>query len=135
LRLSKVIVLLGILLGLASSAIADTTTAPARPLPATIGKFRRVSTTALSIASPTATRPADPDAFEEPLASEISDYTDSKRNTVSVNFVRLRNDAKAYAMLSLSLSYTRETKPEAAIGNTSVGTAAYVTNDQIAFFK
>ena len=135
-RLSKIIVLLAILLAFVSSAWADIPSESTRPLPATIGKFKRISTTALATSSPNeAATPSAPAAYQPPLATELSEYADSKRNLASVEIDRLRTDAKAYQALSFNLHYARSTNPEAEIGNINIGTAAFATNDQIAFFK
>lgn len=111
-RLSKVIILLGLFLAFVISAFADTATEPAPLLPATIGKFRKVKVVA-----------------SEPLTSEVAEYAGNKGDSVSVEISRLRQDAKAYE----ALSNARLTKPNAEI--VDIGTAGFATDDQIAFFK
>lgn len=109
-RLSKVIILLGLLLAFVISALADT---PSELLPGTIGKFRKTSVIA-----------------SEPLTSEVAEYVGNKGDKVTVEISRLRQDAQAYE----ALSKARLTKPNAEIVN-NIGTAGFATDDQIAFFK
>jgi hypothetical protein len=93
-----------------------------------------VSTTALSFAQKDAARPSEPGAYEEPLASELSDFADSKGNLVSVEITRLRQEAMAYEALSIAAALARATSPEAEINN-NIGTAGFATHNEIAFFK
>jgi uncharacterized protein DUF6599 len=113
LRLSKVIILLGLLLAFGISAFADTSSESKPLLPATIDKFRKTSVIA-----------------SEPSTSEVAEYVGNKGDKVTVAISRLRQDAKAYE----ALSNARLTKPNAEIVN-NIGTAGFATEDQIAFFK
>ncbi|HEU4870777.1 MAG TPA: DUF6599 family protein, partial [Pyrinomonadaceae bacterium] len=122
----KVILLLGFLLAFVISAFADTVSERAQPLPATIGKFRKVSVIALSFSK-------DPKA-SEPLANEVSEYVGNKGDRVSVEISRLRQDAQAYEALSRAAASVRATKSDVEIVN-NIGTAGFATEDQIAFFK
>jgi len=110
--LSKVIVLVALLFAFASSAFADTASAPTPLLPVTIGKFRKSNLIA-----------AKPDL-------EVAEYVGSKGEMLTVEISRLRQDAQAYEVLSKA----RLTKPNAEIVN-NIGTAGFATDDQIAFFK
>jgi hypothetical protein len=112
LRLSKVILLLGLFLAFGISAFADTASEPDPLLPATIGKFRKINVIA-----------------SEPLTSEVAEYVANTGDRVSVEISRLRQDAKAYE----AMSKARLTKPNAEIVN--IGTAGFATDDQIGFFK
>lgn len=123
-RFSRVIVLSIVLLGLVGSATADTTSSgPVRLLPATIGKFRQIT---LANQTP---QPYPP-STAEPLAMQIAEYAGSNGSRVSITIVRFRQDFQAFERLTAAAAekdhsgLTRE-----------VGTAGYVTNSQIVFFK
>lgn len=123
-RLSKVIVLLSILLGLVGSALADTNpSAPDRLLPATIEKFRQVSL-----------RNEDPQPYPPstvaPVADQTAEYTGSNGSRVSVNIKRFRQDAQAFERLTAAA-----TEKDHSGLTREVGTAGYITNSQIVFFK
>ena len=126
-RLSKVTILLGLLLGFVTSAFADTPSKPAQPLPDTIGKFRKASVTALSS--------SNGQNASEPLASETSEYVGNKGDRVEVEIDRLRQDAQAYEALSRAAASVRAaTKSDVDIVN-NIGTAGFATDSQLAFFK
>lgn len=122
-RISKVIVLLGILLGLVSSAWAEPTE---RILPAKAGTFRQVST-----ASPSS---AEQQNSGSVLITEVAEYVGNKGDRASVEIVRFRQDAQAYERLSLASVEARKTEPSAEIVN-SPGTAGFATHDEVAYFK
>jgi len=127
LRLAKVIFLFGLLLVFVTSVVADTESKPAEPLPATIGKFRKVSVIALSFSTA--------QNASEPLAAETSEYLGNKGNRVLVEIDRLRQDAQAYQGLSMAAASVRAaTKSDVDIVN-NIGTAGFATDNQIAFFK
>ena len=123
-RLSKVIVVLGVLLALASSAFADTPSEAARLLPVTIGKFRQVNTTVIP---PSALEHPEPDGA---IAYQSAEYVGSKGERVSVQIGRMRNDAQAYQALSVAAANANDILP-----NIGGGTAGFATADEIAFFK
>jgi len=127
-RLSKVIVLLSILLGLVSSAWADTSDSK-RLLPASAGKFRQVST-----AKPSSASLENTGSSSQPVASETAVYGGTGGYRASVEVVRFRNDAQAYEQLSLASAEARKTEPSAEIVH-SFGTAGFSTHDEVVFFK
>ena len=123
-RLSRVIVLISFLLGLVSSAWADTTNSESvRLLPTTIGKFRQVSFA-------NQTPQAYPPSTAVPVATQTAEYSGSNGSRVSITISRFRQDAQAFERLTAAATekdhfgLTRE-----------FGTAGYSTNYQIVFFK
>ena len=129
-RLSKLIVLLGILLAVASYALADTPSEAGRLLPVTIGKFRQVNTTVIP---PSALEHPEPDG---PIAYQSAEYVGSKGERVSVQIGRMRNDAQAYQALSVAVANANIIEHTADIlPNIGGGTAGFATADEIAFFK
>ena len=121
-RLSKLVLVLAVLLAFVISAFADNASGPAQLLPATIGKFKKVGVIAKEQKIP------------EALASETSEYVGNKEDRVQVEISRLRQDAQAYEALSVAAATVRATKPNVDIVN-NIGTAGFVTDDQLAFFK
>jgi hypothetical protein len=122
LRLSKVIILLAILLALVSSALGETTSSePARLLPDSIGKYRKIKigVTPLSVTG---------------VAAEQAEYAGGGGSRVTVEIVRFKQDAEAYELLSLISADTRRETSTAEIAH-GLGTAGYSTDQQIGFFK
>lgn len=125
----RLILLLGLLLALASSALADTPSEP-RPLPTTIGNFRQVKTNT----SPSTER--DQGSTIEPLAYQLSEYAGNKGDRILVEIVRLRHEAQAYQELSLAAATARRDKSRVEIvPNIGGGTAGFATEDELVFFK
>lgn len=130
-RLSKVIVLLGILLGLASSAVADKSTPRAgatdssRVLPLTIGRFRVDSGGDPQEKAATGAQPLDAGRWV---------YSGPGGSKVSVERFRFRQDAQAYEMLSLVSAAARSSSSNVEIVN-GIGTAGFATDNEISFFK
>jgi hypothetical protein len=124
LRLSKVIVLLSILLGLVGSALGDTTSSePVRLLPATIGKFRQVS-------SANQTPQLSPPSSPVPVAMQVAEYAGSNGTRASITITRFRQDAQAYERLTVigtELDHSGITN--------EFGTAGFKTANHIVFFK
>ncbi len=127
-QLHKVLVLVILLLAFVSSALADTTsTESARLLPERIGKFRQVSVT--NAPSSLMSRGVwIPDAASTPLATQVGEYAGNNGIRASVEIFRFHQEAEAYELLSLFAATGAE------IG-TSIGTAGFANNDEIAFFK
>jgi len=114
---------LSILLGLVSSTWADTTNSePVRLLPATIGKFRQVS-----FANQTQTSPP---STAVPVAIETAEYSGSNGSRVSITITRFRQDAQAFEQLTQAAAE----KDHSGLMR-EFGTAGYITNSQIVFFK
>ena len=129
-RLSKVIVLSGLLLVLVSSVLADTTSSnAARLLPANIGKFRQV-TTATPSSSLKQEGILNSEGASTPVSTDEAEYLDSRGSRIVVEIVRFRQDAQAYELLSLA----RAKHPGVEMVN-NIGTAGYSTNNEVAFFK
>ncbi len=125
----RLLLLLGLLLAFASSALADSPSEP-RPLPTTIGNFRQVkSNTPLSTEH-------DEGSTVEPLAYQVSEYAGNKGDRVSVEIVRLRHEAQAYQELSLAAATARGNNSRVEIvPNIGGGTAGFATEDELVFFK
>lgn len=126
-RLSKVIVLLGILLVLVSSAIAGPSAAndSDKVMPSTIGKFKLMSKVlpAENLGSGAA-----------PTQVSRSDYVGPNYSKVSVERYEFRQDAQAYEMLSLVTAAARQSNSNVEIVN-GIGTAGFATENEIAFVK
>jgi hypothetical protein len=119
LRLSKVTILLGLLLVLASAVCADT--APTQHLlPPNAGKYRLVRTVSES-------KP-DPQAFLI-LTSQIAEYAANKSRAF-VEIIRFRQDPQAYEHFSLA----RNAAADAEIVP-GLGTAGFATHEELVFFK
>jgi len=128
LRISKVIGLLGGVLVLMSSVVAGpSSSGTARPLPATIGKFKQLSRdTSLSL-NPKGF--LDPENIVTPVSIDEAVYVDGKGSRVLVQIIRFRQDAQAYQLLSLAGA-----QRGAQIVN-NLGTAGYSAADELGFFK
>ncbi|HEU4834163.1 MAG TPA: DUF6599 family protein [Pyrinomonadaceae bacterium] len=123
-RLSRAIVLFSILLGLAGSALADTTSSESvRLLPATIGKFRQVSFA-------NQTPEPYPPSTVAPVATQIAEYAGSNGSRVSITIMRFRQDAQAFERLSAAA-----TEKDHSGLTREIGTAGYITAGRVVFFK
>lgn len=123
-RLSRAIVLFSILLGLAGSALADTTSSESvRLLPATIGKFRQVSFA-------NQTPEPYPPGTVAPVATQIAEYAGSNGSRVSITIMRFRQDAQAFERLSAAA-----TEKDHSGLTREIGTAGYITAGRVVFFK
>jgi hypothetical protein len=109
-----------------SSVFADSTTTPPPLLPKTIGKFRQVSTDR-KWASESAV------VGGVPKSAEKAEYVKSGASRVSIEIIRFPDDDYAYEFLSKLASLNRTNgRVEIQAG---LGTAGYVSDDHIAFFK
>ena len=127
-RLAKIIVLTVLLLSLASSAFADSSSPPASPLlPQQVGRFRQSTKLA---ASTLFDEVVDPGAIPVPAADEMAEYVGSNGGKAIVQILRYRQDGEAYSVLSALARNVFRTE----IG-TDIGTAGFVARDETAFFK
>ncbi len=125
----RLILLLGLLLAFASSALADTPSEP-RPLPTAIGNFRQIKSNTLPSTE------HDEGSTIEPLAYQLSEYAGNRGDRVSVEIVRLRHEAQAYQELSLAAATARANNSRVEIvPNIGGGTAGFATEDELVFFK
>ena len=126
-RLFKLILGAFILIASLSPVFADSTEAPPPLLPKQIGKFRQVSTDQKWSASESTTVGA------VPKSAEKADYVGTKGIKVSIEIIRFPDDDYAYEYLSqLASLYRKDAQVEIQPG---YGTAGYVSDNQIAFFK
>ena len=123
-RLSRVIILLGLLLGSVVSAFAGPE--PGVPVPATVGKFRLSSKTVTLLAS----------VYTGVATVETTrlEYTGSNGVKVSVEIYRFQQETQAYQVLSLIAAKARTSNSNAEIVN-GIGTAGFATDQEIAFVK
>lgn len=126
LRLFKSFFVVFILLASTSFVFADATEAPSPLLPKRIGKFRRVSTNSWS--------PLKPEQLPVPKSAEQAEYVGSNGSRLTVGIVRFPQDDYAYEFLSQWASLNRKDRPELKL-QPGYGTAGYVVDDQVAFFK
>lgn len=128
-RLAKVVVLLSSILLFAASTRSQTP----QLLPDQVAKFKQSSTL----------KPADalkqegflnPDAGFAPVESGEVEYSSPKGARVTVEAVRFRQDGEAYELLSRFAAAARAKGSGVEIGP-GYGTAGFVGNDGIAFFK
>lgn len=118
-RLLKVTILLGLLLGLAGSAFGD----PAS-VPSTVGKFK--------LSSKTVSEPATVDTGAKPLETNRMEYTGNGVRA-SVETHRFQQETQAYELLSLVAAKARSnTNVEIVNG---IGTAGFATEREIGFVK
>lgn len=124
-RLSTVIVVLGILLVSAGSAFGNST-ADKPSLRTTIGHFKLVSTAA--------SKPENPDTGAVPAEMGRLVYAGSNGARVSVDVYRFQQETHAYELLSLVSARARSSNGKAEIV-TGIGTAGFVSDQEIAFVK
>jgi len=124
LRLSKAVILLGILLGLVASALGGPPVTGV--VPAKVGKFRLSSTTATLVAN----------VFTGASAIETMglEYTGNNGVKASVEMYRFQQETQAYELLSLVAAKARSANSNAEIVY-GIGTAGFATNQEIAFVK
>ena len=128
LRLFKVILGALLLLASLSSVFADQSEAPAPLLPKRIGNFRQVS---LDQKWPA----VEPNvAVAVPKLSEKAEYVGNNGNRVAVQIIRFPQDSYAYEYLSQLAFILRKDSSGVEI-QSGYGTAGYVSEGRIAFFK
>lgn len=125
-HLSRVILSVCLLLASVCAVFADTIDSQLSPLlPERIGKFRRVSTSTSN----------EVGIFSAaPVAAQKSEFVGNKGGKVSIEIARFTQDAYAYETLSLAALKARAQEPAVEIAMT-YGTAGFVSQNQIAFFK
>jgi hypothetical protein len=125
LRISKVIVLLSILVGLASPALADGPASESIDItPPTVSKFKPTRLIMY---------PNDPDAGG-PLAAVASEYAGPNASRVWIETYKYRQEGQAYEALSLFSARARAANSNIDIVN-GIGTAGFATDNEITFFK
>jgi hypothetical protein len=124
LRLSRVVVLFGLLLGLIASAIAGPELGA--PVPTTVGKFK--------LTSKTATLAANIFTGATTVETIGLEYTGNNGAKVSVEIYRFQQETQAYELLSLSAAKARSANSNAEIVK-GIGTAGFATNKEIGFVK
>ena len=106
------------------SAWADTTHSESiRLLPASIGKFRQVSFA-------NQTPEAYPPSSAVPVAMQTAEYAGGNGSRVSITISRFRQDPQAFERLTAAA-----TEKDHSGLTREFGTAGYITNSQIVFFK
>ncbi len=95
-------------------------------VPSTVGKFRLSSKTA----SPTVTI----DSGAVPVETNRLDYTGSNGAKASIEVYRFQQETQAYELLSLVAARARASNSNVEIVN-GIGTAGFVTDQEIAFVK
>lgn len=111
------------------AVFADTTDSRSSALlPERIGKFRRVSTQNGSTSNELGILSA------APVAAQKAEFVGNKGAKVSVEIAQFSQDAYAYETLSLAALKARAQEPAVEIAMT-YGTAGFVSQNQIAFFK
>ena len=123
-RLSKVIILLGLLLVLAGSAFGAPESGAS--VPSTIGKFR--------LSSKTASPPANLETGAVPVETNRLEYTGSNGVRASVELYRFSQETQAYELLSLVAAKARASISKVEIVN-GIGTAGFATDNEIAFVR
>lgn len=126
-RLSKVIVLLGISLALVSSAFGGQPAAKdsVEVIQTTIGKFELMSKVLL---------PENLDSSVAPTNARQLGYIGPNLHKVTVEIYEFRQDAQAYEMLSLIAASARKSISNVEIVN-GIGTAGFATDNEVAFVK
>ncbi|HKU75386.1 MAG TPA: hypothetical protein VJR02_15855 [Pyrinomonadaceae bacterium] len=122
-RLSRAIVLLGLLLALAGSAFGDP--ASGASVPTTAGKFKLISKTI--------SQPATLDTGAAPVETNRSEYTGNGVRAL-VEAHRFQQETQAYELLSLVAIRARGSNSNLEIVN-GIGTAGFATDQEIAFVK
>jgi hypothetical protein len=126
LRLPKLIVLVILLLAFVSSVPADTPSD--RLLAERVGKFKQVS------AATQSSLQKNSDDVSAPPITQTAEYAGNNGNRASVEITRFRQEGEAYEAFSVFASNVQKSTSGAEIG-TSIGTAGFATNDEVAFFK
>ena len=120
-RLSKVVILLGLLLALAGLALAGP-----ESVPSTAGKFK--------LSSKTGSPPANFDTGAVPVETNRFEYVGSNGAKASVEVYRFPQETQAYELLTLVAAKARASNSNAEIVN-GIGTAGFATDKEIAFVK
>jgi len=124
LRLSRLVILLGLLLALAGSAFGEPESFASPP--ATAGKFK--------LSSKTASPPANLDTGSVPVERARFEYTGSNGARASVETYRFPQETQAYELLSLIAANARGSNSQIEIVN-GIGTAGFQTDQEIAFVR
>jgi len=124
LRLSKVIVLLGLLLGFVGSALGGPEAGAT--VPSAAGKFK--------LSSKNGSPPANADTGAVPVETNRFEYVGSNGAKASVEVYRFPQETQAYELLSLTAARVRGSNADAEIVN-GIGTAGFATDKEIAFVK
>jgi hypothetical protein len=119
-----VIVLLGFLLALTGSALGGPESGVA--VPDTAGKFK--------LSSKTAFPPEKFDSGATPVETNRFEYTANNFATAGVEIYRFQQETHAYELLSLVAARARASSSNLEIVK-GIGTAGFVTENQIAFVK
>lgn len=122
-RLSKVVVLLGLLLVIAGAAFGGPESGAAEP--ATVGKFK--------LSSKTISPPATLDTGAAPVETSRFEYTGNGVKAL-VETHRFQQETQAYELFSLVAVRTRGSNSNVEIVN-GIGTAGFATDNLIAFVK
>lgn len=123
-RLLNIVVLLGILLALASPAFANKSRLLDR-----FGNYRRAG-----LVDPASVLKQEGLLSADAVSAEQSQYLGMGGQEILIEMVRFRQDTEAYELLSLAAAAARKSKPDIQIVN-SIGTAGFLTEKQVAFFK
>ena len=128
LRLSSLLLVPLFLLSLIGSAPAENEQANSpHLLPDKIGKYRQGSGIIYKSFLP-------PLGGVQATSRQEATYVANDGSKAIVAIDRFGQDSQAYAALSISAIWNRHTRPNSEIGH-QIGTASYVTDDSIAFFK
>ena len=126
-RLSKTIILFGVLLFFASSVRADTPTVKSEEtLPRIAGKYRKTRDISPS--------PSEAETVSSPLDTQTAEYAGSKDFRATVQIARFRQDPYAYQALSLLRNNLSATTQEAEL-SADLGVAGFETPSEVAFCK
>ena len=123
-RLSRVVILLGLLLVLAGMAFGGP--ASGASVPSAVGKFK--------LSSKAKTPPANPDTGAVPVEITRLEYTGSNGVRASVELYRFQQETHAYELLSLVAAKARSSNSNVEIVN-GIGTAGFETDREIGFVK
>lgn len=132
-RLSILPILIGLLLGLVSSALAGTATDRTDLLPKKIGTFRQVATTtsAPRLQEVQLWLPENDSAL---VASQAAEYAGGNGTRAVIEIFRFRSEGDAYELFS-ALSFATRMQNDASEVKTDIGTVRFVTHDEVGFFK
>ncbi len=131
-RLSRVVILLGILLGLGTSVLGDPGSNQFKT-PNT-KKFPVVSFEVSLFDGQKSEKSEKPDTGAVPADSSRYEYHGSKGVTATVESYRFQQETQAYELLSLAAARVRGFNATVEIGNV-IGTAGFVTDNEIGFVK
>ena len=123
-RLSRVVILLGLLLALAGSALGEP--GSGATVPSSAGKF--------NLSSKTGSPPAKVDTGAVPAETNRLEYTASNGAKASVEVYRFQQETQAYELLTLVATRARGSNSNLEIVR-GIGTAGFATDKEIAFVK